>query len=493
MESSDDAPLPQRWAHLRFSIVGPLLASPRSRGELRAALVDLATRIWLHPVTRRPTRFSFRTIERWYYRARREARDPVGALRKKLRADSGLRRSVPPTLRDAILAQYREHPSWSVQLHHDNLAVVVGSDPLLGPLPSCSTLRRFMKSQALMRSRRRKGRAMTVGEARAALALEQREVRSYEASHVGALWHFDFHHGSLPVLLPRGEWRRPLCLAVIDDRSRLAAHVQWYLHEGARELAHGLSQAFQKRGLPRSVLSDNGSAMTADEITQGLLRLSVLHDTTLPYSPHQNAKCEVWWAQLEGRGLAMLEGVTDLSLSMLNEATQAFTELEYNRKLHSELGMSPLQRFLEGPDVSRPCPPSDALRLAFMVEESRSLRRSDCTISLEGCRFEIPARFRHLSRVSVRFARWDLSVVHLVDAKTSVVLDRIYPLDKQKNASGERRSLGATGASSHGEPRPPSGVAPLMKKLLADYASTGLPPAYIPLAGDDETSSTEDP
>ncbi len=490
MDASDDAPLPQRWAHLRFSIVGPLLASPRSRGELRAALLDLAGRTWLHPVTRQATCFSFRTIERWYYRARREACDPVGALRKKPRADAGTRPSVSTALRDAVAAQHREHPSWSVQLHHDNLAVAVVSDSSLGPLPSYATLRRFMKSQALVRARRRVGRPLTSGEERAARALQQREVRSYEASHVNALWHFDFHHGSLQVLTSRGEWATPLCLAIIDDRSRLVAHVQWYLREGARELAHGLSQAFQKRGLPRSVLSDNGSAMLSVETQQGLLRLSVLHDTTLPYSPHQNAKCEIWWAQLEGRCLAMLEGVRDLSLPALNEATQAWTELEYNRKHHVELGTTPLQRFLEGPDVSRPCPGSDELRLAFMVEQSRSLRRSDCTISLEGRRFEIPSRFRHLTRVSVRFARWDLSVVHLVDARTSTVLDRLFPLDKQRNADGQRRALEPAAAATDHAPSP-SGVAPLMKKLLAEYAATGLPPAYIPLQ--DDTSSSEDP
>jgi hypothetical protein len=32
----------QRWAHLRFSIVGPLLAAPPERGELEAELEKLA-------------------------------------------------------------------------------------------------------------------------------------------------------------------------------------------------------------------------------------------------------------------------------------------------------------------------------------------------------------------------------------------------------------------------------------------------------------------
>jgi len=115
---------------------------------------------------------------------------------------------------------------------------------------------------------------------------------------------------------------------VLDDRSRLACHLQWYLAETAEIIAHGLSQAFQKRGLPRSALSDNGAAMTAAEITQGLTRLGILHQTTLPYSPYQNAKQEAFWGPVEGRLMAMFEGVADLTLAMLNEATQAWAEFD---------------------------------------------------------------------------------------------------------------------------------------------------------------------
>ena len=40
-------------------------------------------------------------------------------------------------------------------------------------------------------------------------------------------------------------------------------------------------------------MSDNGAAMTATEITEGLARLGILHQTTLPYSPYMNGKQEV--------------------------------------------------------------------------------------------------------------------------------------------------------------------------------------------------------
>jgi transposase InsO family protein len=60
----------------------------------------------------------------------------------------------------------------------------------------------------------------------------------------------------------------------------------------AEIVAHGLSQAFQKRCLPRSGLSDNGAAMTAAEVVEGLTRLGVLHETVLPYTPAANDKIE---------------------------------------------------------------------------------------------------------------------------------------------------------------------------------------------------------
>jgi hypothetical protein len=72
----------ERWARLRFSIIGALLAAPPAKGALRAALEELAAREWRHPSTGEPVRFSFSTLERWFYRSRNEQHDPVGVLRR---------------------------------------------------------------------------------------------------------------------------------------------------------------------------------------------------------------------------------------------------------------------------------------------------------------------------------------------------------------------------------------------------------------------------
>ena len=134
---------------------------------------------------------------------------------------------------------------------------------------------------------------------------------------------------------------------------------------------HGLSQAIQKRGLPRALLTDNGAAMIAEEVTEGLLRLGIVHEKTLPYSPYQNGKQECFWASLEGRLMEMLGGVRELSLAFLNEATQAWVEIEYNRRAHREIACSPVERFAQASDVlarARPRP-RFATRFAWKAQE----------------------------------------------------------------------------------------------------------------------------
>ena len=481
-EPMSESPQPlrthQRWAQFRFGVVGQLLAAPPERGQLRGLLRELAAQKWRHPISGQWRRWGISTLERWYYKALRAKAGPVEVLQRKIRSDQGKHPALSAALRELLVTQYRQHPSWSYQLHADNLRVLAQQDPKLGASPSYGSILRFMKAQGLLK-RPRRGPLHSPGAQAAEQRYEAREVRGYESQYVHALWHLDFHHGSLRVLQPDGQWVYSVLFGTLDDHSRLCCHGQWYLTEAAAELVHGLGQALQKRALPRALMTDNGSAMLAAETTEGLLRLGIVHETTLPYSPYQNGKQEWFWNQIEQRLLPMLEGVADLTLGQLNDATQAWLEMEYNRHVHSELaGQTPLQRYLDGRDVGRPCPSTEDLQLAFTSELTRTQRRSDGTISLEGRRFEVPSRYAHFQRVPLRVASWDLSRVHLSDPKTGAILCRLYPQDKHKNAEGLRAPRAA--ATAPLPPLPAPGLAPLLQKIIRDYAATGLPPAYLP-------------
>jgi hypothetical protein len=129
------------------------------------------------------------------------------------------------------------------------------------------------------------------------------------------------------------------------------------------------------------------------------------------------------------------------------------------------------------------------LRKAFRREVTRIQRRSDGTVSVEGRRFELPSRYRQLTRVRLRYARWDLRTIDLVDANTGQILCALLPQDKVRNAEGRRRTLEPTVAAkseadppvTDGQEAPaPSGMAPLLRGLMAEFTATGKPGAYLP-------------
>ena len=112
MTHDDEVSRHEQWARLRFAVVAPLLADPPRRGELARALRQLSERTWRHPTTGERVRFSFATIERWYYEAKNEVRDPVGVLRRRVRSDVGRHPSLSERLRDQLAQQYAAHRGW---------------------------------------------------------------------------------------------------------------------------------------------------------------------------------------------------------------------------------------------------------------------------------------------------------------------------------------------------------------------------------------------
>jgi putative transposase len=94
-----------------------------------------------------------------------------------------------------------------------------------------------------------------------------------------------------------------------------------------------------------------------------------------------------------------------------------------------------------------------------------------------GVRFEVPARFAHLPRLTIRYARWDLASVLVCDRRTGEVIGTLHPIDKARNAEGVRRPRSAPDTAA---PLPATGIAPLLQTLLEQYRASGLPPAYQP-------------
>lgn len=469
MSNDQEVPSNRRWAEFRFSVVGGLLASPPKKGDLQQELKILSQKSWRHPTSKELSTFGFSTIESWYYKSRNERNNPVEILKTKIRSDKDRFRSLSEQIKEALRLQYLDHPAWSYQLHADNISAVFKEAPSYG------SIMRYMKKIGLNKKKRMKKKFFKTGENS---VFETREKRSFENEYCNGLWHADYHHSSLQVITKDGTRKTPILLAIIDDYSRLICHAQWYLNEDTENLVHSFSQAALKRGLPRSFLSDNGAAFTSEEFTQGLKRLGITGSNTLPYSPWQNGKQERFFGTLECRLMDMLENKKDLTLKELNDYTAAWIEMEYHRTVHSDIKISPIERYAKGNDVGRSSLLFSDLKFYFCREESRQQRLTDGTISLNAQRYEIPLRYRTIKEIWLRFAGWDMSHIFLVDRITGNFLEKIYVIDKVKNSYAGRRVISDNPSTE----RPVStkdSVAPLLEKYKEEHQIKNTLSSYL--------------
>ena len=105
MNSNDANERRDRWARLRFAVVGALLASPPPAGRLRAELERLADREWDHPsgsgpvLLRKPFRFHLAvdTLPSGCLSTVNRLSSSLGCLRRfHLRARLGIHLSAHP-------------------------------------------------------------------------------------------------------------------------------------------------------------------------------------------------------------------------------------------------------------------------------------------------------------------------------------------------------------------------------------------------------------
>lgn len=253
----------QQVAVFRFGVIHEFTGSTRlDHGELEALLREKCARKWEIPYTTR-TRIGRSTIVRWVGRYLAGGRK-LEALYPRGRSDAGQSRALDAETGLALLALRREQPKRPItellRLFGTRQEAAGG-----GQAPSLTTVYRFLHQHGLM----------------AASAPEDR--RKFEAELPNDLWQSDVMHGPLVAI---GEQRRKSYLiAFLDDHSRLIPHGAFYPSEGLVPFLEAFSQALLKRGLPRKLYVDNGSAFRSRQLayTSAALGIALVH--ARPYRP----------------------------------------------------------------------------------------------------------------------------------------------------------------------------------------------------------------
>ena len=228
-------------------------------------------------------------------------------------------------------------------------------------------------------------------------------------------------HG--PHVQHEGKQRKSYLIAFIDDHSRLITHAQFYLSEGVTSFMAALTTALAKRGLPRKLYVDNGSAFRSRQLehTAASLGIALIH--ARPYQPQGKGKIERFFKTVRTQFLPTFAGAT------LTEINNVFTLWldEYLARPHSATGQSPLKRFTGQMHCLRSAPEhlQDYFRTIVRrrVNKDRSVvinhRLFEAPVALIGQRVEILYHEEQPEQVEVRFQGASHGLLRQVDLQVN--------------------------------------------------------------------------
>lgn len=427
-------------ALFRLSVLGPLVSRERlGRGELQQIIRELALREYAIPGSRRRL-VGEKTIEAWYYAWRKNG---IDGLAPKPRADAGVSK-IPPTLQSALLAAKRDNPRRSIRQLRQ---LMESSGQAAQGALSRSAIHRLLQEHGLSRM--------------PGSAARPEERRSFVAEQAGSIWYGDVMHG--PAVSVAGRRRKVYLVSLIDDASRLVAHSAFCLGETALDIEGVLKQAVLKRGLPRKLVVDNGSAYRAHTLQGICARLGIHLIYCRPYAPEGKGKLERWHRTFRDQFLSELdEGRVD-GLDDLNARLWAWVEQVYHRTPHGGLdGQTPLARYQRDlPKIRALGQRAAQLDAIFHHRISRFVRK-DGTVSYQGNRFEVPYELagKTIRLVADPHAE---TVVGIEDGQGNP-LGTATPLDAEANLHRRRRKPDPEGPAAQ-----PSGGPNLVELAYQQY------------------------
>lgn len=401
-------------ALFRLSVLGPLASRDHfERGELKKIIRSLAQQSYDIPSSTHH-HLSEKTIENWYYLWKRGG---IDALVPKKRIDCG-KTKIDGKLKEAILLCKNENKKRSIS--QVKRILEMSGIAALGEL-SRSSVHRFLKSLGLSRC---------IGDDK-----EPIEHRAFCAQYAGDIWYGDVLHG--PAVSVGKTLRKVFLVSLMDDASRLIAHSTFCLGETALDIECVLKQAVLKRGLPKKLVVDNGSAYRANSLQGICARLEIRLIYCRPYSPEGKGKLERWHRVIRETFLNELDTRQLRDLSDLNARLWAWIENEYHKKSHSALkGLTPLQRWQNDLIHIRPLGSfAEKLEEIFYHRHKRKVRK-DGTVFYDGKCFEVPYELSGKNVVLV-VSPHDKKAI-CVESEEGAVLGAVTLLDAIANINRKR-------------------------------------------------------
>ncbi|MBN1980282.1 MAG: DDE-type integrase/transposase/recombinase [Chitinivibrionales bacterium] len=373
-------PPPKDYRLFRYGVISPLLCRGENDPPLNTAIQVLASKSFLTPYGQL-RKLSASVIKDWYYRY---LGGGIDSLANRPRGDQGTT-TVPHDIQKALCNLRQAHPHLTVKRLFDKLKK---QELWNGRRPSKSALYRFTSTNNLNRDP----------------AAPMETVHSFEFPCFGDLWSADFLHGP-KVQMGRSRPKSYLNL-IIDDATRYVVAASFHLAEDIRSFLADFLMALRRFGIPKRLYTDNGAAYRSTHLLKVCAKLGVAMPHTPPYKPRGRGKVERLFRFVrEG----FLDEYTPTTLQQLNKDFSEWI-VQYHKRPHSALGMSPLNRKLidDGPELKH-IPATQNVNDIFRMTVLKKVGSDGC-IRIMKKRFEVRDAYPG-EKIEVHYLPWDTDYV----------------------------------------------------------------------------------
>ena len=401
-------------ALFRLQIISPMLDAPP--GKVHATAKRLAKKEFNDVLNSKIVSFHERTIYEYYMNYKKKG---FKGLIPKTYQNKGKHPSVPDDIIKEIISLKKELPTRSARkiitlLEISNLI----EDNYLHP----RTVNRILKQY---------------GYTTQALKSKSRVYKKFEKKAIGQQWQSDVMHS---IYLPdeNGRKRMAYLIGFLDEHSRLITHAQFYFDSTLTRLEDCLKKAIIKFGAPDNLYVDNGRIYISKNFKLICARLGIRLRYGKAYHPEGRGKIEKLWQYVQSSFISELKNNHVDNIIELNDLFSAWIKAEYHDKVHSSLGMTPIEKWNQSKDNGARLKYFSPVEIdeAFLHYAQRTVSKYG-VISFCGNNYEVDGTLVG-KKIGLRYDPFHLDKIHIYHNDKYFGLARIIDLSKQKHKDVEK-------------------------------------------------------
>ncbi len=411
-------------ADFRYSVVAELCNPYLSDEEKKLLLKEKSARQYVIPGSTK-TGISSETIRSWATKYRLHGKE---GLLPKQREDRGRPRSFEDKEAQAIIEKLEKKPELTVS----SVIKKLKKDGVIESKISSSSLSRFITANNLTKKERSK-------------ISDDKDQRRFAFEGPLECVQADAMHG-FPIPNGQGKKKKVILLAFIDDATRRILYARFDFSEKSLLFEKGISHILKAHGKIGRIYVDNGSTFVSNQTKRIVETLGIYIIHSKPYRPQGRGKIERFFRTVRQSFLRLIDEDEIQSLEQLNALFSNWLETEYHRKIHSSLGVTPLDAWLSKCERIKRIDPFIDIDQMFLHQTTRRVYK-DSIVSVYGVAFEVPSVLigkrvtiifdprPPISRITVKYDGKDYGEAKPVDLYANTKVKR------NKNFTGEIESI----------------------------------------------------